>query len=183
MSKHRILLCPFPPQDYIDDKDVMDALRSLGCVTLSKFESFLRVAKIVAAENNIDGGKFLCKFILEKFSNLGWTIPQWNQLHDVEFVPAYVLNQSYFPFYSNASIAAIPRRPKASVLRDLDRCIAKRRKTNVRKGSKSSNRRHKFTRQVIEELLEDETTDAIDYDEDGKIVGVRHTKSRKKSCH
>ena len=58
-------MCPFPPQDYIDDKDVMDAIRPLGCVTLLKFESFLRVAKIVAAENNIDGGKFLCKFILE----------------------------------------------------------------------------------------------------------------------
>ena len=41
----------------------------------------------VATENNIDGGKFLCKFILEKFSNLGWTIPQWNQLHDVELYP------------------------------------------------------------------------------------------------
>ena len=67
------------------------------------------------------------------------------------------------------------------MLRDLDRCIAKRRKTNVRKGSKSSNRRHKFTRQVIE-VLEDETTDAIDYDEDGKIVGVRHAK-KKASCH
>ena len=59
------LICPFPPQDYIDDKDVMDALRSLGCVTLSKFESFLRVAKIVAAENNIDGGKFF-------YANLFW---------------------------------------------------------------------------------------------------------------
>ena len=44
---------------------------------------------------------------------------------------------------------------------------------HVRKGSKSSNDEHKFTRQVIEELLEDETTDAIDYDEDGKLLEER----------
>ena len=69
-----------------------------------------------------------------KFSNLGWTIPQWNQLHDVEFVPAYVLNQSYFLSIAMQVLQQYLE-DQRSVLRDLDRCIAKRRKTNVRKGA------------------------------------------------
>ena len=164
-----------PPPEYLNDKDVMSALRSLGCASLAKFDSFLRVAKIVALENNIHGGMHLCKYIVDKFNALGWNVAQWSQLQQIEFVPAYKINKAFFPYYSNAKVTSIPRKPKGSVLRELERSLAKKRKTNISKSYKSSNRRHKYTRQVIEQLLEDETTNAIDYNDDGSIVGILHT--------
>ena len=172
-----------PPPEYLNDKDVMSALRSLGCASLAKFDSFLRVAKIVALENNIHGGMHLCKYIVDNFNALGWNVAQWSQLQQIEFVPAYKINKAFFPYYSNAKVTSIPRKPKGSVLRELERSLAKK-KNNISKSHKSSNRRHKYTRQVIEQLLEDETTNAIDYNDDGSITGIFHTgKSNQQRRH